>query len=206
MLDYITWYGHATMKLSGEKIVYIDPFEMKHKKYEPADIVLITHDHYDHCSPGDIAKVAKASTVIIAPKSCQGKLKGNVKIIGAGETVTEQSVLIEAVPAYNLNKKFHPKSAGGLGYIVTLNGKRIYQAGDTDFIPEMKQIKADVAILPIGGTYTMTAAEAADAANTIQPEVAIPMHYGSIVGSAKDAEMFKRLANVPVDILPPAKG
>jgi L-ascorbate metabolism protein UlaG (beta-lactamase superfamily) len=205
MIDYITWYGHATMKLKGEKVVYIDPYEMKQKTYEPADIVLVTHDHYDHCSPGDIAKVAKANTVIIAPASCKKKLKGNVKIIAAGETMTEQGVQIEAVPAYNLGKMFHQKSAGGLGYIVTLKGKRIYQAGDTDFIPEMKQIKADVAILPVGGTYTMTAEEAAEAANTIHPEIAIPMHFGSIVGSASDAETFKRLADVPVEILTRAK-
>ncbi len=205
MIAYITWYGHATMKFSGEKIVYIDPFEMGQGSYEPADIVLVTHDHYDHCSPGDIAKVSKVSTVIIAPKSCKGKLKGNVKIIAVGETLTEQEVQIEAVPAYNIGKAFHQKSAGGLGYIVTLKGKRIYQAGDTDVIPEMNQIKADVVILPVGGTYTMTAGEAAKVANIIQPEVAIPMHYGSIIGSAADAETFKRLTNVPVEILTPAK-
>ncbi len=205
MIDFITWYGHATMKFKGEKVIYIDPYELTQKQYEPADIVLVTHDHYDHCSAGDIAKVSKSTTVIIAPKSCQGKLKGNVRIIAAGEILTEQGVQIEAVPAYNINKTFHPKSAGGVGYIVTLKGKRIYQAGDTDFIPEMKQIKADVVILPVGGTYTMTASEAAEAANTIQPEVAIPMHYGSIVGSTTDAETFKNLTKVSVEILTPAK-
>lgn len=205
MIDYITWYGHATIQLSGEKIVYIDPYEMGQGSYEPADIVLITHDHYDHCSLSDIAKVSKASTVIIAPKNCKGKLKGNVRIIAAGEMLTEQGVQIEAVSAYNVGKTFHPKSAGGVGYIITLRGKRIYQAGDTDFIPEMKAIKADVVILPVGGTYTMTAGEAAKAANTIQPELAIPMHYGTIVGSVTDAETFKRHTNVPVEILTPAK-
>lgn len=204
MIDYITWYGHATMKLRGEKIVYIDPYEMKSRSYEPADIVLVTHDHYDHCVPEDITKVSKANTVIIAPVNCKGKLQGNVKIIAAGETITEQGVPIEAVPAYNIGKRFHPKSAGGVGYIVTLNGRRIYQAGDTDLIPEMKQINADIVILPVGGTYTMTAKEAAEAANIINPEVAIPMHYGAIVGSSSDAETFKRLTNVPVEILTPA--
>jgi L-ascorbate metabolism protein UlaG (beta-lactamase superfamily) len=206
MINYITWYGHAAMKFSGEKIVYIDPFEMEQGPYDPADIILITHDHYDHCSLGDITKLSKENTVIIAPQNCKSKLKGHVKIIAAGESILEQGVQIEAVPAYNIGKTFHQKSAGGLGYIVTLNGKRIYQAGDTDFIPEMKQIKADVVILPVGGTYTMTAEEAAKAANAIQPEVAIPMHYGSIVGSVTDAETFKRLTNVPVEILTPAKG
>ena len=205
MIDYITWYGHATMKFSGEKVVYIDPYEMGQGPYEPADIVLITHDHYDHCASDDITKISKPGTVIIAPKNCKGKLKGHVRIIAAGETLTEQGVQIEAVPAYNIGKAFHPKSAGGVGYIFTLNGKRIYQAGDTDVIPEMKQIKADVVILPVGGTYTMTAGEAAKAANTIQPEIAIPMHYGTIIGSATDAETFKRHTNVPVEILTPAK-
>lgn len=206
MIDYITWYGHATMKLSGEKVVYIDPYEMKQENYEPADIVLITHDHFDHCSPNDIKKVSKTDTVIIAPENCRTKVRGNVKVIAAGETITEQGVQIETVPAYNTNKRFHPKSAGGVGYIVTLKGKRIYQAGDTDLIPEMKQIQADIVILPVGGTYTMIAEEAAEAANTINPEVAIPMHYGSVVGSSKDAEKFKELTKVPVEILTPAEG
>ena len=205
MIENITWYGHATMKFRGEKIVYIDPYELKGSAYEPADIVLITHDHYDHCSPQDIEKVARADTVIIAPVSCQSQLSGKVKIIAAGEKIIEQGVQIEAVPAYNIGKKFHPKSAGGVGYVVTLKGKRIYQAGDADFIPEMKQITADIAILPVGGTYTMTAAEAAEAANAIKPEIAIPMHFGAIIGSKKDAEEFKRRTKVRVEILTPEK-
>ena len=205
MIENITWYGHATMKFKGEKIVYIDPFEMEGSSYEPADIVLVTHDHFDHCSPQDIEKVVTAHTVILAPESCQAKLSGNVKVIAAGETITEQGIRIEAVPAYNTNKSFHPKSAGGLGYIVTLNGKRIYQAGDTDFIPEMNDINADIVILPVGGTYTMDAKEAAEAVNTIKPEVAIPMHFGSIIGSSSDAKQFKKFSQVPVQILSPVK-
>lgn len=202
MVENITWYGHATMQFKGDgKVIYIDPFEMKLSRYEQADIVLITHDHFDHCSPDDIKKVSKPGTVIIAPKNCQGKLRGNVRVIAAGETITEQGVQIEAVPAYNIGKQFHPKSAGGVGYIITLQGKRIYQAGDTDFIPEMEEIEADIAILPVGGTYTMTAEEAAKAANAINPEIALPMHYGSVAGSAKDAEKFKELTNVSVEIL-----
>jgi L-ascorbate metabolism protein UlaG (beta-lactamase superfamily) len=205
MLDYIIWYGHATIKLRGEKVIYLDPYELKHPYYEPADLILITHDHSDHCSPGDIAKISKPSTMIIAPANCKQKLKGNVKIITAGATVIEQGIKIEAIPAYNLKKPYHPKSAGGVGYIVTVKGKRIYQAGDTDYIPEMKHLQVDVAILPVGGTYTMTAAEAAEAANTLHPEVAIPIHFGTLVGSERDAETFKHLAKVPVDILPLAK-
>lgn len=205
MIDFITWYGHATMKFSGEKIVYVDPYELHLPSYDPADIILITHDHSDHCCPADIAKISKANTVILAPESCQAKLRGNVKIIKAGDTIIEQGIQLEAVPAYNTGKRFHPRSAGGLGYIVTINGKRVYQAGDTDFIPVMQQVKADIAILPIGGTYTMNAEEAAHAADVIQPELAIPMHFGAIIGSMIDADKFKKFTSVPVEILTPLR-
>lgn len=204
MIDFITWYGQASTKLTGEKIIYIDPFEMNNDDYEAADIILVTHDHFDHCSLADIQKVSGNSTTIIAPPNCSSKLSGDIKSITPDETIVEQGIQIEAVPAYNLGKTFHPKTSGGLGYIVTLNGKRIYQAGDTDFIPEMENIKADIVILPVGGTYTMNAEEAAKAANIIKPETAIPIHFGSIVGSQKDAENFKRLAGVPVIILSPS--
>ena len=207
MVENICWYGHATMKFSGEKIVYIDPYELHLKQYESADIILITHEHYDHCSPEDIRKISKDETVIYAPLSCKAELNdfAHVKIIAPGEISIEQGVRIEAIPAYNIKKRYHPESAGGVGYVATLNGKRIYQAGDTDFIPIMRSVKADIAILPVGGLYTMDAAEAAKAADAIQPEVAIPMHFGAIVGSAVDAEKFKELTAVPVEILTPVK-
>ena len=205
MVENISWYGHATMKFSGEKIVYIDPYELHLPYYEAADIVLITHEHDDHCSPEDLRKLVKADTVIYAPISCRTLLAefAAVKIIAPGEISIEQGVRIEAIPAYNIKKRYHPESAGGLGYVVTLNEKRIYQAGDTDFIPIMKSVEADIVILPVGGLYTMNAEEAAKAANAIQPDLAIPMHFGAIVGSAVDAEKFRELTNVPVEILTP---
>ena len=118
-----------------------------------------------------------------------------------GESTTANGVKIEAVPAYNINKQFHPKSNNWVGYIFTLDGQRIYQAGDTDAIPEMKNVKADVVLMPVGGTYTMTAQEAAEATNAINPKLAIPMHWGKIVGSANDAETFKKLVKCEVQIL-----
>jgi L-ascorbate metabolism protein UlaG (beta-lactamase superfamily) len=132
-------------------------------------------------------------SLIIAPQSCLSKISGNVKKIEEGEKIEVKGVIIEAFPAYNLNKQFHPKGKG-VGYIITLNNKRIYHAGDTDFIPEMKNLKnIDIALIPVGGTYTMDAEEAAEAVNSFKPKVAIPMHYGSIVGSRQDALNFKKL-------------
>ncbi|MBI5639212.1 MAG: MBL fold metallo-hydrolase [Nitrospirae bacterium] len=188
MVKNIHWLGHDTFRIAGEKIVYTDPFKIK--KSDTADIILITHEHYDHCSPEDVKKIQGKDTVIVAPADCAAKLTGHVKIIKPGEKMDIQGIKIEAVPAYNTNKKFHTKDRGWVGYIFTLSGGKIYIAGDTDYIPEMKGIKADVALLPVSGTYVMTAEEAVKAALDIKPKVAIPMHYGSIVGSKDDAKKF----------------
>ena len=201
-MENIFWLGHDSFRLKGEKVVYVDPWKLA-AGAEKADLVLVTHDHYDHLSKDDIAKISKAGTVVVGPQAVAAKLGGNITVVKSGDTITAAGVPIEVVPAYNPNKKFHPKSAGYVGYIVTLNGKRIYHAGDTDLIPEMTQIKTDIALLPVSGTYVMTAPEAAEAANTIKPALAIPMHYGDpdVVGSLNDAEEFKRLAKAPVEIL-----
>jgi len=203
MVENIKWLGHASFKLTGEKIIYIDPWKIKGG--EKADIVLITHEHYDHCSPEDIARIVKEDTVIVTVADCQSKvLKSNkeIKLVEPGTKVNVKGIQIEAVPAYNTNKQYHLKENQWVGFIVTINGKRIYHAGDTDFIPEMSQLKnIDVALLPIGGTYTMNAQEAAQAANTIKPKVAVPMHVGDIVGSRADIEKFKSLTRVPVTVL-----
>ena len=205
-MENIFWLGHDSFRLKGEKVVYVDPWKLA-AGAEKADLVLVTHDHYDHLSKDDIAKISKAGTVVVGPQAVAAKLGGNITVVKSGDTITAAGVPIEVVPAYNPNKKFHPKSAGYVGYIVTLNGKRIYHAGDTDLIPEMTQIKTDIALLPVSGTYVMTAPEAAEAANTIKPALAIPMHYGDpdVVGSLNDAEEFKRLAKVPVEILEKSK-
>jgi L-ascorbate metabolism protein UlaG (beta-lactamase superfamily) len=188
MIDTIRWLGHDTFRIMGEKLVYTDPFKIK--KQDTADIILITHEHYDHCSPEDVKKIQGPDTVIVAPEDCVSKLEGNVRGVRPGDSIAIAGVVIEVVPSYNKDKKFHPKEKGWVGYVFTLLGQRIYLAGDTDYIPEMKDVRADIALLPVSGTYVMTAEEAMQAARDIRPRVAIPMHYGSIVGSEADARRF----------------
>ncbi len=189
MIKDIHWLGHDTFKIVGEKVIYTDPFKIK-KKDEEADIILITHEHYDHCSPDDVKLVQGPNTVIVTTADCAKKLTGKVKTVKPGDTITVEGIEIEAVPSYNTNKQFHPKPNGWVGYIFTVKGQRIYVAGDTDYIPEMKNFRVDIALLPVSGTYVMTAEEAVKAALDIRPKIAIPMHYGSIVGSKDDADRF----------------
>lgn len=203
----IEWLGHAAVRIISDKIIYIDPYQINSS--EKADLILITHGHYDHCSVEDIQKISKPETIIVATTDCISKFAGkvevaNVKLIEPGKKIDIEGVKIEAVHAYNPKKQFHPKSNDWVGYIVEVNGKRIYHAGDTDIIPEMKKIKADIALLPIGGTYTMTPEEAAEAANIINPKIAIPIHFGAIIGTKADAEKFKALCRCKSKILNPS--
>jgi len=202
MIEYIKWLGHASILISiGGKNIYVDPWKIM--KNEPkADLVLVTHSHYDHFSPDDINKIIKKDTVIVGPYDVMKLKTGEKKSISPGEEIDLKWVKIKGIPAYNTNKNFHPKMNNWLGYLIDIDGKKIYIAGDTDFIPEMKEIKADVVILPVGGTYTMTAEEAANAVNIMKPQIAIPYHYGSIVGSEKDAKLFSSFVlNAKVEIL-----
>lgn len=200
MIKNIHWLGHDTFKITGDKIIYTDPFKIKKK--DSADVILITHEHYDHCSPEDVKKVQGPDTVIVATHDCAGKLSGNIKVVKPGDTINIGDIKIEAVPAYNTNKKFHPKDKGWVGYVFIVSGKKIYIAGDTDYIPEMKMLKGvDIALLPVSGTYVMTAEEAVQAAFDIKPGIAVPMHYGSIVGDKKDAERFAAALKGKVEVV-----
>ena len=200
MLENIKWLGHAGFKITGSKTIYIDPF--KTSESQPADIIIITHEHFDHYSPDDIKKIQTQETAIVVNPDCASKVSGNVKVISPGKSINIDGIKIEAVPAYNMNKDFHPKNNGWMGVVVTIDGKRIYHAGDTDDIPEMVYLKnIDIALLPVSGTYVMTAEEAADAANKIMPKVAVPMHWGSIIGDKTNAEKFKKLCKCKVEIL-----
>ncbi len=200
MEQHIFWLGHSSVKIKGSRIVYIDPWKIK--TAEKADLILVSHSHYDHFSPDDIEKIRKEDTVVLAPPDCLAPLGGNARAMKPGDTAVVSGVTVTAVPAYNVNKSFHPRSDDCLGFLVTADGKTIYYGGDTDRIPEMDQIRADIVILPVGGTYTMTAEEAAQAVNRIKPGLAIPIHFGDIVGSIEDAGRFKDLCTVAVSILP----
>lgn len=199
MVEGISWLGHDTFKIEGDKVIYTDPFEIKKK--DRADIILITHEHRDHCSPEDVGKLRGPETVVVATPDCAAKLGGDIKTVRPGDRLTVMGVEIEAVPAYNTNKQFHTKDREWVGYIFTTGGRRIYLAGDTDHIPEMKGFKCDIALLPVSGTYVMTASEAVKAALDIKPKAAVPMHYGSIVGSRKDAEAFKKALEGKIEVL-----
>lgn len=200
----IVWIHHASVLLEGEKTVYVDPWKLG--KGSPADLVLITHDHYDHLSPEDLEKIARPATEILAPAAALSKLRGvpgKATGVKPGQSLTAAGLRVEVVAAYNVGKAFHPKGAGHVGYVLTIDGERIYHAGDTDRIPEMKGLAPDVALLPIGGTYTMDAKEAAQAAADLGARKVIPIHYGDIVGSAADAAELERLCRVPVEVLAP---
>ena len=204
MLENIKVLCHSSIKISKEKVIYIDPFKID-EDYNDADIIFITHDHYDHYSEEDIDKVKKGDTVIVAPEELLTKLlkkgfnQNHIITVDSEENNMVEGIKFETVPAYNTNKQFHPKANGWVGYIIEIKGVRYYIAGDTDITEENKKVKCDVAFVPVGGTYTMDFKEAAYFINVIKPKIAIPVHYGSIVGTNQDATDFVKLVHKDIE-------
>ncbi len=198
MLDNVEVLCHSSIKISREEVIYIDPYKID-KNYNDADIIFITHDHYDHYSEADIDKVKKDNTVIVAPEGLLTKLlrKGfrqdNIITVDPGDCDMLLGIKFETISAYNINKPFHKKENGWVGYIIEIKGIRYYIAGDTDITEENKNVKCDVAFVPVGGTYTMDFKEAAQLVNRIKPKIAVPIHYGSVVGTKQDAIDFVKL-------------
>jgi L-ascorbate metabolism protein UlaG (beta-lactamase superfamily) len=207
MIEGIEWLGHDSFRFTGSRTVYIDPWKLGPGQPK-ADVILVTHDHFDHFSKEDIAALNGPSTVVVGPRSVTGGLSGQTISVQPGDTIDANGVTVTAVPAYNTSKfrepgkVFHPKGSG-VGYILEFDGRRIYHAGDTDSIPEMAGIEVDVALLPVSGTYVMTAGEAAEACHVIKADVVIPMHWGDIIGSRADAERLSRICRYRVEILEP---
>lgn len=200
MLENIEVLCHSSIRINKEKVIYIDPFKIN-KNYNDADIIFITHDHYDHYSEEDIDKVIKEDTTIVISKDLLKKLlkkginKNAIIVAEPNKEYETQGIKFNTIPAYNINKKFHPKENNWLGYIITINNVKYYVAGDTDITDENRKVKCVVAFVPVGGTYTMDFKEAAQLINEIKPKIAVPIHYGSIVGTEQDARNFINLLN-----------
>ncbi len=197
MLEGIKVLCHSSIKIEKDKVIYIDPFKID-TRYEDADIIFITHSHYDHYSKEDIDLVKKENAKIVAPKSLKELLLNNFKeeyitIVEPNKEYIVDNIKFKTIPAYNINKQFHPKENEWVGYIIEINNIKYYIAGDTDITNENQQVECDVAFVPVGGTYTMDYKEAAQLINKIRPKIAIPIHYGSIVGSKEDAIAFSKL-------------
>lgn len=203
MLNNIEVLYHSSIRINKEKTIYIDPFKID-RNYNDADIIFITHDHYDHYSEEDIDKVINENTVIVIPEELLTKVlkkginKEAIITVEPNKKYMVQGIKFETIPAYNINKTFHPKENDWVGYVIEINGVKYYIAGDTDITEENKRVKCDVAFVPVGGTYTMDFKEAAQLVNEIQPKVAVPIHYGSVVGTKQDAEKFVKLLHTNI--------
>ena len=204
MLENIEVLCHSSIKFNKGLIIYFDPFKIN-ENYHDADIIFITHSHYDHYSEEDISKVIKDNTTIVVPKDLEdmvlqfGFAKEHIIVVSPNEEYSVLGINFKTIPAYNANKNFHPKSNEWVGYIVNLDQTTYYIAGDTDITEENRQVKCDVAFVPIGGTYTMTYSEAAELINEIKPQIAVPIHYGLIVGNKEDANNFANLVDKEIE-------
>ncbi|NMC72178.1 MAG: MBL fold metallo-hydrolase [Myxococcales bacterium] len=195
----VRWLGHASIVVRGSKTVYVDPWEVS--AADPADVILVTHDHFDHLSLPDVERLSRPDTSVVGPAMCRKALGKRLTAIEPGGAVTVSGVPVEAVRAYNPKKQFHPKDYGGVGYVFTVDGVRYYHCGDTDRIPEMEAVRADVVFVPVGGKYTMDAEEAAEVPSLVGAKLAVPLHFGKIVGDVADAKKFARLCKIPVVVL-----
>lgn len=194
MLDNISVF-HSSIRIEGEKIIYFDPYKID-TEYHDADIIFITHSHFDHYSPEDIDKVIKEGTIIVVPQSMATDVEyDNVFTVDPENEYEIGDISFQTISAYNVNKKFHPKENCWVGYVVNFEEKSYYVAGDTDITEEAKNVKCDIALIPCGGTYTMDYKEAAELANIISPKIAVPTHYGSVAGSPEDGKRFVELLN-----------
>ena len=181
---------HSSIRITANKTIYFDPFKIEEECHD-ADIIFITHDHYDHFSIEDIKKIEKDDAVYVIPECMYNMLGGeNVIVVEPGEKTIVEGFETFVVPAYNKLKPFHPKMKGYVGYNVLIEGKRVYVAGDTDMNEDNVKLKCDIALVPVGGKYTMDYKQAAELVNLIKPEIAIPTHYGDIVGDKNDGEKF----------------
>jgi len=212
LIDAVEWLGHSGFRIAaGRASIYIDPYRVSGGSR--ADLILITHGHYDHFSPQDVERLSGPDTVVLAPPPVAERLSGQVRSVAPGDVLEVGRVDVRAVAAYNTSKRdasgalFHPREAGWVGYELRVGGERLYHSGDTDVIPEMDHVAGvDVALLAVSGVYVMTAGEAAEAARRIQPGVAVPMHWGEHIGTRADAEAFADRAPVEVRILDKATG
>jgi len=200
----ITWINHASFRLAGSRVVYIDPWKLPHGPRD-GHVVFVSHSHHDHFNPGDIQKVCAPDAVVVAPPDTASQFQA-ARSLAPGQTLRFDDVSLTGVPAYNVGKDFHPQANDWLGAIIELDNARVYYAGDTDRIPEMAKLEEiDVALLPVGGKYTMNASEAAEACDDIGCAAAVPYHFGDIVGSADDARQFADAAGCTVHVLKPGQ-
>lgn len=205
MLNGIEVLCHSSIRFDKGKVIYFDPFKIE-ENYKDADVIFITHDHYDHYSEEDIDKVVKKGTIIVAPEDLLTKLlkkgfeRDNMVLVTPNQKYTVKGIEFQTIPAYNVNKQFHPKANEWVGYVLKIDGVTYYIAGDTDITEENKKVKCDVAFVPVGGTFTMDYKEAAELINEIKPKIAVPTHYGSIVGEKSDGVSFSKLVSPEIEV------